>query len=282
MLKRLLKEPLLHFLLLALVIFAAYGWLGPSGAGRPDSIVVTGASIEQIAAIFAKTWQRPPTAAELKGLIDDYVKEEIYYREAKLLGLDTDDTIIRRRLRQKMEFVNDAAAELLTPTDAELEAYLKAHPTEFEIEPMLAFQQVFLNPERHGDKIEQDAAAILEVLLTNVATGPAALSDPTLLPFELPLTSSSSIAQTFGPEFAEALGNVAPGQWAGPIMSGFGRHIVRVSERKAGRVPALGEVRDAVAREWSNAKRKELEDRRFSELLKRYEVTIESPSGAAP
>jgi hypothetical protein len=282
LLKRLLKEPLLHFLLLALVIFAAHGVLGPSGAGKSESIIVTSARIEQIGAIFAKTWQRPPTADELKSLIDDYVKEEIYYREAKLLGLDTDDTIIRRRLRQKMEFLSDAAAELLTPTDVELDAYLKAHPAQFEIEPMLAFQQVFLNPERHGDKIDQDAAAILEVLLTNVVADPATLGDPTLLPFGLPLTRNCSIAQTFGPEFVEALGDVALGQWAGPITSGFGRHIVRVLERKAGRVPALGEVRDAVAREWNNAKRRELEDRRFDELLKRYEVTIESPSEAAP
>ena len=111
---------------------------------------------------------------------------------------------------------------------------------------------------------------------------PTTLGDPTLLPFALPLTSKSSIAQTFGPEFVEALDDVAPGRWAGPITSGFGRHIVRVSERKAGRVPALDEVRDAVAREWNNAKRRELEDRRFDELLMRYEVTIESPSGVTP
>lgn len=273
---------MLHFLLLALVIFAAHGVLGPRGAGKSESIIVTSARIEQIAAIFAKTWQRPPTPDELKSLIDDYVKEEIYYREAKLLGLDTDDTIIRRRLRQKMEFLSDAAAELLRPTDVELDAYLKAHPAQFEIEPMLAFQQVFLNPERHGGKIDQDAAAILEVLLTNVVADAATLGDPTLLPFALPLTSNSSIAQTFGPEFVEALDDVAPGRWAGPITSGFGRHIVRVSERKAGRVPALDEVRDAVAREWNNAKRRELEDRRFDELLMRYEVTIESPSGVTP
>ena len=116
MLKRLLKEPLFHFFLLALLIFAAYGVVGPTGAGKPDSIVVTAPKIEQMAVIFAKTWQRPPTAQELKGLIDDYVKDEIYTREALALGLDKDDTVIRRRLRQKMEFMNDTNVDALVPT----------------------------------------------------------------------------------------------------------------------------------------------------------------------
>ncbi len=280
MLKRLLKEPLSHFIALALVIFAVYFAFAPSGAGSPDRIIITGPKIEQLAAIFAKTWQRPPVAAELKGLVDDYVKEEIYYREAKALGLDMDDTVIRRRLRLKMEFLNDAAIDTLKPTDAELDAYLKAHPADFEIEPMLAFQQVFLNPERHGDKIDQDAAAILAALLANPAADPATLGDASLLPSELPLTGMMSIGQTFGTEFGDALDRMTVGQWAGPLKSGFGLHIVRVTERMAGRMPALGEVRDAVLREWSNAKRKEMEDSRFNELLKRYEVTIESPSGA--
>ncbi len=280
MLKRLLKEPLTHFIALALVIFVAYDVLGPSGGEKPDRLVVTGPKIEQIAAVFTKTWQRAPTVVELKGLIDDYVKEEIYVREASALGLDKDDTVIRRRLRLKMEFLNDAETDALTPTEADLETYLKAHPGDFEIEPMMAFQQVFLNPDRHGDKIDQDAAAILEVLLTRPATDPTTLGDASLLPAELPLTSKMSIGQTFGADFAAALDKAAPGQWTGPIRSGFGVHLIRVSERKAGRVPALDEVHDAVAREWTNAKRKELADRRFDALLKHYEVTIESLSGA--
>ncbi len=282
MLKRLLKEPLVHFLLLALVIFAAYGALGPTGEVRPDGIIVTTPKIEQMAAVFAKTWQRPPTAEELKGLIDDYVKEEIYVREATALGLDKDDTIIRRRLRQKMEFMNDAGVDVLAPTDAELEAYLKAHAAAFAVDPMTAFRQVFLNPDQHGDRVEQDAVAILTSLNATPPADAATLGDATLLPYELPLTGKPAISQTFGQEFAEALDKVAPDQWAGPIMSGYGLHVVHVSKREAGRIPALSEVRDAVAREWTNTKRKELEDTRFNELLKRYHVTIEnlSASGA--
>jgi PPIC-type PPIASE domain len=280
MTKRLLQEPLIHFTIFALLIFGAYALISPQRENAPDQILLTVAKIDQIASLFAKTWQREPTVGELKGLVDDYVKEEIYYREAKELGLDTDDMVIRRRLRQKIEFLHDAAVDTLTPTDAELGAYLKAHLAEFGIEPMLAFQQVFLNPERHGDRIDKDAAAILETLRINPATDPATQGDASLLPAELPLTGKTSIGQTFGAEFTSALEMATPGQWTGPIRSEFGLHIVRVAERRAGRTPALGEVRDAVLREWSSDKRKELEDSRFNELLKRYEVTIESPSGA--
>ena len=280
MTKRLLQEPLIHFTIFALLIFGAYALISPQRENTPNQVLITAGKIDQIASLFSKTWQREPTAVELKGLVDDYVKEEIYYREAKELGLDTDDTVIRRRLRLKMEFLHDAAVDTLTPTDAELGAYLKTHLADFEIEPMLAFQQVFLNPEHRGDGIDKDAAAILKTLRANPATDPATQGDASLLPAELPLTGKTSIGQTFGAEFASALDMATPGQWTGPIKSGFGLHIVRVAERRAGRTPTLGEVRDAVLREWSNDKRKELEDSRFNELLKRYEVTIESPSGA--
>lgn len=280
LLKRVLREPLVHFLALALLIFAGYGLLGVDTEDKPDSIVVTAPKIEQMATVFAKTWQRPPTAEELKGLIDDHVKEEILVRQALELGLDRDDTVVRRRLRQKMEFLNTADAEALTATDAELDAYLKANAATFEIDPLLAFQQVFLNPQRRGDRIAEDAASVLTALLTNPATDRSLLGDPTLLPPDLPLSDKTSIGQTFGAEFVEELDKAPLGQWTGPVASGFGLHLIRVSERVPGRVPALDEVRDAVAREWTNAKRAELDRQRFAELLKRYVVSIESPASA--
>ena len=277
MLRALLKEPLVHFLALGLIVFAVYHVLNRSNQPEPDKIVVTQARIEQLSGLFAKTWQRPPTAAELKGLIDDYVKEEIFYREALTLGLDNDDTVIRRRLRQKMEFLSDAIIGALTPADEELEAYLKANPGKFELDPQIALEQVFVNPERRGDRIEEDAASILEVLNSNASADAAKLGDATLLPYELGLTSSSRISQTFGPQFAKAVDQLTPGAWNGPIKSTFGMHLVRVNKREPDRVPALSEVRDAVKREWSAEQRKKLEDKRFSELLKRYEVSIERP-----
>jgi len=275
MMKALLREPLVHFLALGLIVFAVYHVLNRSNQPAPDEIVVTQARLEQLAGLFAKTWQRPPSAAELKGLVDDYVKEEVFYREALTLGLDDDDTVIRRRLRQKMEFLSDAVVGALTPDEEELAAYLKANAGKFELDPQIALEQVFLNMERRGDRIEEDAASILEVLNSNASADAATIGDATLLPFELDLTSLSRIGQTFGPQFAKAIDQLAPGAWTGPVKSTYGMHLVRINKREPGRVPALSEVRGAVEREWSTEQRKKLEDKRFSELLKRYDVSIE-------
>jgi len=280
-LRVLLKEPLVHFLALGLIIFAVYHVLNSADQPKPDKIVVTRARIEQLSGLFAKTWQRPPTAAELKGLIDDYVKEEILYREALALGLDTDDTVIRRRLRQKMEFLNDSAIGSLTPADKELQVYLKANRSKFAIEPQIAFEQVFLNPARRGDRIEEDAASLLEALNTDAAADATTLGDSSLLPYELGPTSPTEISRTFGPQFAKAINEMAPGPWTGPVKSTFGTHLVRISKREPGRIPALREVRGAVKREWTQAQRKKREAERFTELLKRYEVSIERQPNAA-
>ncbi|WVT71821.1 peptidyl-prolyl cis-trans isomerase [Sinorhizobium chiapasense] len=279
MLKRILREPLVHFLALALLIFAAHGLLR-GGADAPEKIVVSASKIEQMATVFTKTWQRSPTADELKGMIDDYVKEEILVRQALELGLDRDDTVVRRRLRQKMEFLNAADAAPLTVTDPELEAYLAANPSTFATDATLAFEQVFLNPARHGDTIAADAAALLAELRSNDTADPAALGDASLLPAAVQLTSKAAIDQIFGGALADGLEKAPLGQWTGPIASSFGLHLVRVSEHTPGRVPQLADIRDEVAREWENARRSELEQQRFGELLARYEVSVEAPTVA--
>ena len=282
---RVLREPLVHFLAIALIVFAAYHIMAPSADGvSTGRIVVTAGKVEQIAARFAQIWQRPPSPVELKSLIDEEVKEEIYVREALALGLDKDDTLIRRRLRQKMELLSDAGADALSPTDAELEAYLRSHPETFAVDPAISFQQIFLNQQRQGAAIEQTADSILKSLTANPEMEATTLGDPSLLPVEMPLTSLKSVGHMFGSEFADAVGNAKTGVWIGPIASGFGLHIVRVSERQEGRVPALTEVRDVVLREWSNHKRKQLEAERLAALLSRYEVTVEGvpAAGAKP
>ncbi|NVD41937.1 peptidyl-prolyl cis-trans isomerase [Ensifer sp. HO-A22] len=271
-----MREPLLHFLALALLIFAANGLLG-GNAKAPDEIVVTAAKIEQMAALFDKTWQRSPTAGELKGMIDDYIKEEILVRQALELGLDRDDAIVRRRLRQKMEFLS---ADPVTATNPELEDYLEANPAAFATDTKLAFEQVFLNPTRHGKTIAEDAAALLANLRSNDTADPASLGDVSLLPAVVQLTSRSAIDQFFGGSLAEGLEKAPLGQWTGPIASSFGLHLVRVSKHEPGRMPKLEDVRDDVAREWGNAKRAELERQRFAELLARYQISVETPTAA--
>ena len=283
--KKLLREPFVHFTALALLIFAAYAGLAPPAQQAPaDSIVVSSGKIEQMAAIFARTWQRPPSPEELKGLIDDYVTEEIYVREALALGLDTDDTVIRRRLRQKMEFMTSADVDALTPTDADLQTYLDAHPDAFSEAPQVAFQQVYLNPDRHRETMDQDAAALLAALRADPEADTSVLGDASLLPHELPLTSVGSIDRIFGPEIAASVAQAEPGVWTGPVASPYGLHLIRVTTKSPGRLPALAEIRDEVLREWSNAKRQDLEAARLADLLGRYEVRIDdgSTKGATP
>jgi hypothetical protein len=281
MIGRLIREPLVHFLLLAGLVFAAYGLV----AGRvetEEAIVVTPAKIEQMAAIFARTWQRPPTADEMKGLIDDFVKEEIYVREAVRLGIDQDDTVIRRRLRMKMEFLNDAEAEGTPATDADLSAYLAAHPDSFREAPRVAFEQVYLDPKRRGAATQADAAALLGSLKKDAALA-AEAGDPTLLPPSMPLTDRQGIAQMFGDDFAAGVVAIPVGDWQGPIASSFGLHLVKVTGQEAGRLPALAEIRPQVEREWMNARRESMARKKLDELLKRYKVTIEpyAPAGAS-
>lgn len=285
MLRRLLREPLVHFAALALLIFAAYAVVAPPAQQAPaGSIVVSSGKIEQMAAIFARTWQRPPSPEELKGLIDDYVIEDIYVREALALGLDTDDTVIRRRLRQKMEFMTSADVDALTPTDADLQTYLDAHPDAFSEAPQVGFQQVYLNPDRHRETMDQDAAALLESLRADPEADTSVLGDASLLPYELPLTSVGNIDRIFGPGIAASVVQAEPGVWTGPVATPYGLHLIRVTTKSPGRLPALAEIRDEVLREWSNAKRQDLEAARLAELLGRYDVRIDDgpANGATP
>lgn len=279
--KRLLREPLLHFLLLGAGLFVAHGLLQERGSVRePGQIVVTLGQVEQLAASFAKTWQRPPTPAELAGLVRDRVREEVYCREALALGLDQEDTVIRRRLRQKMEFVSEDIAALVEPSDAELEEYLRSHADSFRLEPRFTFKQVFLDPLERGESLAADCAELLARLQQAGADAELATAgDSLLLEPRFEDQPAGEIAKQFGEPFALALGRLEPGRWQGPLESGYGLHLVFVDERVDGRLPALAEVREAVRREWDNARRLAANEAFYLELLGRYRVTIEGLEG---
>jgi hypothetical protein len=274
-----LREPLVHFLAIGAGLFLLSGLVGDPSGLQSGRIVVTPAQVQHLAAGFTRVWQRPPTQGELDGLIEDHIREEVYYREALAMGLDREDTIIRRRLRQKMEFVTDDVAAQAEPTDEQLRAYLKEHPDAFRIERRFTFSQVYLNPGRHGEHLARDTAQLLAQL--NQAGGKAdvsALGDSFLLEHTFEAAPASEIAKQFGEKFGAKLGELAPGQWQGPVESGYGVHLVFVSKRTEGRVPALEEVRDAVRREWTNARRLEVNEKFYQELLKRYTVVVERPN----
>ena len=277
--KRILQEPLLHFLLLGAAIFLGYGFVSKGTSDEPGTIVITQGQIEHLATGFAKTWQRPPTQEELSGLVEDHLKEEIYCREALALGLDKDDTVIRRRLRQKMEFVSDDIAAQKEPTDAELETYLKTHADMFRIEQRLTFRQVYLNPQKRGEHLAEDAANLLAQLnQAGSQVDASTQGDSFLLEHDFQALPARDIAKQFGEEFSAQLLTLKLGQWQGPIESGYGLHLLFVSDRTEGRLPALAEVRDAVRREWDNARRLEGNENFYQSLRQRYTVTIEQPA----
>jgi len=206
------------------------------------------------------------------------VREEVYYREALAMGLDKDDVVLRRRLRQKMEFLAEDVVGQAHPTDDELNAYLQANPDKFRAEPFLTFSHVYLSPAKHGANLARDAARLLAQL--NRASGKADVSelgDSLMLDQKFNALPASEIGKLFGEKFAAKVAALAPGQWQGPIESGYGVHLVFVSERNDGRLPALADVREAVNREWANTRRLEANEKLYAEMLKRYVVTTESP-----
>jgi len=279
--KRILKEPLVHFLLLGAAIFLVYSVASKHSTGEPGKIVITQGQLESLLDGFTQTRQRPPTQDEWEGLIRDRVRQEVLYREALALDLDKDDLIIRRRLQQKMEFISDGAAAQAQPTDAELNAYLQSHPDSFRVDQQFTFRQVFLNPDKRGKNLASDSAQLLaELQRDGGTTDISKMGDSIMLDNDYHALPASEAGRIFGGKFATSLVRLPLSKWQGPLESAYGMHLVFVSEHVGGRAPALSEVHDAVRREWDEAHRAEANDRFYAELLKHYIVTIEKPEPA--
>jgi hypothetical protein len=276
---RLLREPLVHFLGIGVAIFALHGWLAGSPLESRGEIRITRGQIAAMAENFARTWQRPPSPSELQGLIEDRIREEVYSREARALGLDQDDTVIRRRLRQKLEFVAEDVASHAEPTEAELAAYLADHTEQFREPARFDFRQIFLSPAKRGADLERDAAQLLEQLRKSGEAADAALGDSSLLGSAFEGATSREVAALFGDAFATELSGLEAGAWHGPIASAYGKHLVWVDERTEGRIPALAEVREAVRRALEGARRVEANERLYREMRARYRVAVEGAEG---
>lgn len=281
--KALLREPLLHFLLLGALLFAIDAWRRPAEpVGAGGEIVVTEARVRTIAQNFARTWQRPPTREELDGLIEAHVREEVMVREALALGLDRDDPIIRRRLQQKVEFVSDQAAALAAPTDADLEAYLVRHADAFRREPRVTFVQVYLDAGKRGAALQADAARLRDQLAANAIDAARAGDRLALLEARYVDAPQAEVARLFGTEFADEIVRQPPGAWTGPLRSGYGAHLVKVEAVSPDGTPSLAEVRPLVEREWTNAKRRELLQDWYATLRAKYRISVQMPQPAKP
>ncbi len=283
--KRILNEPLLHFTLLGAAIFVASS-LGSFGRERtPQVIVISQGDLASMTEAFVRTRLRGPTPEEFDAMIHDRVQDEVYAREAVALGLDQGDQIIRRRLRQKMEFVSQGFAEPVEPTDTELQEYLNLHAADYTAERRFSFHQVYLDPTRRHATLTADLTRLL-ARLDQVGEGAslADLGDPLMLDHEYDSTALRDVRGLFGPQFAASLDSLPIGEWVGPVASGYGVHLVYLLGRHGGQTPPLALVRSAVHRDWLETRQREQAARNYQALLQKYTVridTIPPPRGAS-
>jgi peptidyl-prolyl cis-trans isomerase C len=275
---RWLREPLLQFLLAGLLLFAGYSWMHPSGS-RPESdhrIELTADDLRQIQIAWLAQGREALSAEQMQSLVDDRVREEILYREALSLGLDQDDTIIRRRLAQKMEFLFEDVAALRDPGADELRAWFEQHTQRFALPARASFRHLYFSPDRRGERAREDAARAFAKLANQAEDAPdtAALADPFMFQDYYADRSFDDVARTLGPEFARALFALAPGAWSGPIESGYGWHLVWIEVITPARAPSFEEVEPDIRREWIDEQRAEIRARAFAAMRARYDVVM--------
>jgi hypothetical protein len=276
---RLLREPLVHFALAGGLLFGAYSWLnrGGEGEGGADrSIRVTEGDLAWIVETSTRQWQRPPTPDELRNLVAEYVREELLAREARELELDRDDTIVRRRLAQKMTFFLEDTARAAEPPEAELRALFERGRKRYETPPRTTFEQIYFNPERRGERAADDARRTLAALAkAGAAAEWTELGDRTLLPQTLADADDMAVSGQFGGELARAVAALAPGAWQGPIASEFGLHLIRVTARTEAEPRSFEEVRSEVVEAWRRDREAKAKATYFAGLLEKYDVEVD-------
>jgi hypothetical protein len=278
-LSALLREPLVRFFLIGGAIYLLYGLIGNSDESVTDEIVVSAPQIQRMAQAWKKTRMRPPTEGELRALVDDYVQEEVYYREAVALGFDQDNPIVRRVLRQKMEFLADAYKADQPPSDEELHAYLSANEALFQSELEVSLTHVYFSSDQRGRDAARDAERALAELRANKNGGMVAqreLGDLFPLGPDHGSVSRRDIVRRFGSRFADQLEIIETGSWQGPVKSGYGEHLVYLQARTLPATPELADVRDEVTLAWREDQRKINSAEFYQRLRDGYTLRVEA------
>jgi peptidyl-prolyl cis-trans isomerase C len=273
-----LREPLVHFALIGAVIFLLYGTFAePVPEADDKTIVVSNGELEWMRTSWEKRWNRPPTAQEFDGLVQQYIRETVLYREALTMGLNQHDGVIRRRLAQKLEFLAKDLVALTPPTEEELTTYFDEHGERYQEPPRFTFTQVFIDPDKRGDATLDDAAAIKAQLIAqgDAIEDPGALGDDFMLQNYYQEKDGLEIRKQFGSGFAESLAALSPGEWHGPVLSGYGTHVVYVHHIVEPPAPIFAEVRERVTQDWTSAKSEELNEQFYASLREQYTVVIE-------
>jgi hypothetical protein len=275
MLRQIAREPLVHFLILGGLLFAAWSWLAPDEtAGSGEAVIVVDqARLDHLETLWTAQWKREPSPEDVAAIIDRHLRQEVFYREALRMGLDHDDQIIRNRLAQKMEAVaSDLGTLMQPPTEAQLRAFHAERPDLFTLPQAVAFQQVlYLPSEAEDDRLEVTLAA-----LQSGGEVPHAQRNKLSVAFDWPLTPVQKVENSFGGGFAEALSDLPVGTWSGPVRSGLGLHLVKVTESQPARLAPFAEIRDFVARQYEYYTVLDAQERMYRELLDKYEIRIEA------
>ena len=273
MIKKLLQEPLAHFFLAGVLIFLLYSLIGPDT--QPDEqIAIDKTGIERLKDTWQRRTNREPSADELDGLLEDYLFEELFYREARALGLDQDDPIVRRRLVQKMTLLAESAAQQVPPSETELMEWYEAHPGLYRTEPRLGFRHIYFSHDRRAGAAEKDASALLSRLegLDNNAGQPE-LGDAFMLPHEFTDISRSQLGRLFGEDFATALFTLEAGSWQGPVPSGYGYHLVYLSDVRDARPIPFTESKTRALQDWQRDRFEQVKQELLEELKSRYGIS---------
>ncbi len=270
LLMRLLREPLFHFIAIGGLIFALYAAVYDTDEAPVNVIVIAPERIDQLATEFSAVWKRMPTDDELDFLIEEEVRAEVYYREALALGLDRNDAIVRRRMGQKMQFLLDTGAYIQEPAEGEFEAYFAANEDFYRSGLRLAFEQVYLGEAPAREMVSNTLGA----LRSDPPADPATLGERNLLPPQLGLSPPTAVDGVFGTGFFDLVAELPPGEWAGPVVSAYGVHLVRILDTLPARTPPLEEISDAVLKNWREAKAQEIRERDYAERRKHFIVEI--------
>lgn len=267
----LLKEPLIHFLGGSLLVFGFFWATGTNRDPADYEISIDAADVERLKAGWVQNFRRAPTQGELDSLINQEVKEEIYYREALRLGLDRNDPLIRRRLYTKLRFLDNQEDAASDPSDAVLQKWMDDHPGKYALATLYVMEQIYL-----GQNSAMDKQAITAALdgLNQGRLQPDAVGQPIALPAAFNRAESSEIANQFGETFSASLSTITGNGWQGPIPSGFGQHLVKISAKIPGKSPALDDVRQAVTNDWRAAQTTRMEEAAFNKYRSQYDVKV--------
>jgi hypothetical protein len=274
-----MREPLLHFLLIGAALFLLYGLQNDDTVNDSNHIVISETDIDRLITLWEKKWQRLPTKTELEGLIQSQIREEVLYREALAMGLDQGDTIVRRRLAQKVEFISADIATQVDPSEADLQSFLKAHPDKFGVPARISFQQIYFNADKRGENAQQDAKQLLDTLTQpGSAIDITAAGDSFMFGQKHENLTRHGVSRLFGKKFTDELFKLQADSWNGPVISGYGLHLIWVDVKSEAEPSALDDVRERVRNEWMAEQRKKMDAAFYAELRKRYEITVEQTS----